>query len=510
MNPHFHRASHNEYARPDPRLRVYARFDHVEVGDKSPDVLLAFDLVDARWLDAQGTRDPLFHPDGAVSKKAWDDWKRKRLWRTKNPFEFMPMYRLELEIPAARGFFGEPPLHGFRQTNTLQRAVGELEGKWFVLDIFSQQQSGTDKASLYAGLFADPDTVYVSGRMPSTKKSAALASIFSLDHLPSLTTAELVTELSGLSADLLAVYDVGQGNANALLTAQQLPELYYDLGAGVYRNRRTTPAKLAFCFSQEPTILLSHWDADHWAGAYATMNSNAYPALERRWIAPLQPVGPLHIAFAHDVLKNSAGKFFTYSEKGTIGDVDLGQNRRARFMLGSGPDRNCSGIVLTIEEPNHLPPRSWLLTGDCDYFYFSQALVPEDPVGLVVPHHGADLDPGTQAPHPPPNVTYQRLVYSFGQGNQHGQTNVQHPTSRGMGVHKRALWSHQLWDPLISGTPPSPSSDVRATYDHTPGVVPRGGTLIGWDAPPAIVIAPCRGQAAPCQGQTCNIPLTQT
>ncbi|MCU0070469.1 hypothetical protein N8H71_02645 [Pseudomonas koreensis] len=503
MNPHFRREG-IEYPRPSFPFEVYARFDHVEASANSQNVMLAFDLVDKAWLDGQGQSDPLFHPDSARSRKAWDDWKRKGLWSTRNPFDSMPMYRLELELPATQGFFGESAFNT-QKAFSMRSAAGELERKWFELCISSHHQRDSEPASLYPGLFAAPLTVFVQGKMPSRQRGEALSAIFSLDHLPSISTADLEAELAGKSADLLAVYDVGQGNANALLStvkygAPGVPTLYYDLGAGVYRNRRTTPKSLVFCFSEKPTILLSHWDADHWGGAYASMIKSAYPALKRKWIAPHQPVGPVHIAFAHDVLANG-GTFFTYSIKADVGSIPLAQGRNARFTLGDGPDRNGTGLVLTVEEPDHAPRRCWLLTGDCDYLYFDSKLNPYPPVGLVAPHHGADLDPASVVPKPPDNVIYKRLAYSFGRDNRHGQNNVQHPTSKGMSAHNSADWDHQYWDPLNPGEP-SPGGDVLATCEHTPGNF-RGGALIGWDAQPAIANAPC-------QGKNCGVPLTQS
>ncbi|MBV4474788.1 ComEC/Rec2 family competence protein [Pseudomonas botevensis] len=501
MNAHFQR---EEYPRGSVPIGAYARFDHLEVGARAKTLLLAFDLVEKNWLDTQGKTDPLFSDAPSISDNAWKIWNQQGLQSTHNPFESMPVYRLELEIPATRGFFGQPPFQTTQPTFTLRSNVGELESKWFVLDISPVQGPDTEPARLYPGLFADPVTVYVKGTMPTGKKGEALSSIFSLAHLPSLSTAQLESELSGLDSDLLAVYDVGQGNANALLSTKKygapgVPTLYYDLGAGVYRNRRTTPKSLVFCFTEKPTILLSHWDADHWAGAYASMIKGAYPALSRKWIAPLQNVGPVHIAFAHDVLKNG-GKFFTYADK-NIGSTALNNARQARFTLGDGPDRNCSGIVLVVEEPNHTTARSWLLTGDCDYVHFVTHLVPLPPVAMVVPHHGADLDPATPVPKPPSDITYKRLAYSFGHDNRHGQTNVRHPTVKGVSLHNGADWDHQYWDLLKPGET-APGGDVLATCEHSPGAF-RGGVLIGWDASPAVA-------KAPCQGRKCTTSLTQS
>lgn len=44
-----------------------------------------------------------------------------------------------------------------------------------------------------------------------------------------------------VNAEYLAVYDVGQGNANALLNEYLIPEMYFDLGAAVYGNQKQHP-----------------------------------------------------------------------------------------------------------------------------------------------------------------------------------------------------------------------------------------------------------------------------
>ncbi|WP_440465631.1 hypothetical protein ACKI1H_16640 [Pseudomonas sp. YH-1] len=513
MNTHFRRSARpnedlpkEEYPKevpPDARIpsRTYARFDHLEIDTDAKSVLLAFDLVDAKWLDQQGQQNPLLNmanPMGTAD--AWKEWKRLSPHDAPNPFESMPMYRLELKLGDGQGFFGQPSLPPIDNPRALRNVAGDLEKMWFEVIVSRQVDPKGVVAQLYPGLFSAPTPIYVRGRMPSSRKNRALSAIFSLAHLPTLTTKQLESELSTAVADLLAVYDVGQGNANALLSYARIPTHYYDLGAGVYRNQHTTPYPLAFCFTMEPPILLSHWDADHWAGAYAVMVNNTYPALKRKWIAPMQDVGPLHIAFAHDVIRNG-GEFFIYDPApGEIGNAALSPQRRIRFMRGEGADRNGTGIVLAIEEPNHVPARSWLLTGDCDYLYFMESLAPLPPVGLVAPHHGADLDKASPIPKPPADVDYKRLVYSFGPGNKHGKS-VQHPTSEGVSAHNSADWDHNRWSLLKPGSP-APGGDILATCDHAPGSV-RGGALIGWDTPPSIAHTPCGGTQ-------CSIPINQS
>ncbi|MGJ7518041.1 hypothetical protein ACSFE6_27345 [Pseudomonas baetica] len=504
MNPHLRRLE-------DPTIpslqRAYARLDHIEATEASKVLLVAFDLVDAQWLDAQGQQDPLMdleHPWRCELAWAYRK-KQKNHPNAHNPFESMPTYRLELEMPIGTNLFEAGALPNPRERSTFPALTGALESSWFEFEVLPHRQVGYERAKLYNSLFTNPVPVYVQGKLPSSRKNKSLSGIFSLNQLPTLSTAEFEAMLSHKNADYLAVYDVGQGNANAIMSMSRVaepgvPTLYYDLGAGVYRNQSTTPFPLSFCFTDEPPIVLSHWDADHWAGAYAVQINGHHPALKRTWIAPLQDVSPLHVAFAYDVIANG-GKILIYSASvGTIGVAALRNGKQIRFTLGKGPDRNDSGIVLAVEAVNHPSPRSWLLTGDCDYRYFVSELTPLPPVAMVVPHHGADLDPRTPVPKPPAGARYKRLLYSFGPDNSHGATKTRHPTSLGMSIHNSVDWDHQLWDLLFPGEC-LPRGDVLATCEHTPGTY-RSGALAGWDGPPLTHDAPCGG------GQ-CKTPLDQ-
>ena len=383
----------------------------------------------------------------------------------------------------------------FADTGDDASGLGGLERAWFVLDLHLHLGSGVP-AKVYPALFAAPATAYVKGTMPSVQQGRALSGIFSLASLPNISHPDLELKLGGADADMLTAYDVGQGNSNALLRVQAqraFPTLYFDLGAGVYRNQHTTPANLVFCFSRKPPILLSHWDADHWAGAYASSVHGTYPALIQEWYAPLQIVGPVHTAFAHDVI-SAGGSIATYTPAGLIGTSKLVAPRTLRFTLGSGSDRNNTGFVVAVEDDTLQPPRSWILTGDCDYRFFSH-LQPQPPVGLVAPHHGADLASGTQAPAPVALPSgYRRLLYSFGAGNRHGSK--QHPTSIGMQLHETPGWNHGAWNPAAPGLCLS-GGDVLETELHAlpPALAGSqlGGCLVAWDKVPAPVKPPCGG-----------------
>lgn len=515
INPHFRNSDSNEDG-PIARIpsRGFAKFDHLEIDADSKTVLLAFDVIDAHWIEKKGHQDPLMNlerPDDVAN--AWAQWKHSLAQSAKNPFEGMPVYRLEIEVHGGQMLFGLPPLPPSSDARAMHRAAGDLERSWFELEIHNQGSQASHPVQgnllgmIYSGLFTAPAPVYVRGKMPSSRKGKALSKIFSLDNLPVITTGELEDIFSNAEADLLAVYDVGQGNANALMSTSGfegsgVPSHYYDLGAGVYRNKGTTPQPLVFCFTQDPPIILSHWDADHWAGSYAFKVNNAYPALKRTWVAPLQEVGPVHIAFAHDVISND-GKFFIYDpSKGEIGCALLPSGRQIRFTRGNGGDRNGTGIVVVVEDFNRMPARSWLLTGDCDYLHFVSHLQPLPPIGMVAPHHGADLDKKSPIPKPPLGVRYKRLIYSFGAGNKHGNTPVRHPTTLGVSLHNGADWDHCYWNLVTPGMTIA-GGDVLATCEYNPGSS-RGGALIGWYCAPS----PSK-LLAPCYGGKCLIPLTQ-
>jgi hypothetical protein len=493
MNPHFQRQESADWLMP---TKVYARLDHVEVADPhNQTILLAFDTVDAQWLADRARFDERFdmdNADNAVVALAARPLSPSARGQGQSPFESARLFRIEIEHQPGARLFG-PHQPSFFDTGQVGDGSAELEAAWFILEL---NHDGTTPAQVYPALFASPQGALVKGTMPSPQQGKALSAIFSLASLPSITTFDLEKKLSVAVADLLAVYDVGQGNSNALLKSASphaWPTLYYDLGAGVYRNQHTTPSNLVFCFSVKPPIVLSHWDADHWAGAYATSVGGAYPARLQNWYAPIQTIGPVHTAFAHDVIA-AGGTMSTYSPVGgAIGTSTLTASRVLRFMLGTGSDRNNTGIVVSIEDNSSTPKRSWLLTGDCDYAHFITPLNPNPPVGLVAPHHGATLASGTQAPAPVLlQDGYRRLVYSFGAGNRHGRT--QHPTAAGMQLHSLLPgWNHNSWNPTTPGLCVA-GGDVLATEMHGMGGTPGtqlGGCLIGWDSASQSVSAPC-------------------
>lgn len=514
MNEHFQAAQDvdgNRIDRPRPQVpsRAYGRVDHVELHPLSPTTaLVAIDLVDADWLDAQERQDDKFaRKDVERRTAAWHVYEQqlKRRRKPQSPFANAPIFRLEIESPHVASWLGLPRLPP-RGVQTFEADLARLEAAWVELYHISKVADSEEIGAgwLYPGLFAEPIPVTVKGRLPTPAQGKALEDIFSLTHLPAADTSAIQRVLSLSSSEKLAVYDVGQGNANALLSSGCQATLYYDMGAGVYRNRHTSPPGLRFCLSARPPVILSHWDADHWAGACATSVGGAYPALSLDWIAPMQVVGPVHAAFAHDIVTSDGTLHIYTPTAGIMSITKTASGHSAAFTVGSGPTRNNSGIVISVEHSTlQGGPGSWLLTGDCDYGYFMPALSPAPSVGLVVPHHGADLHSGSPPPGPTPVQSYRRIAYSFGKNNAHGKTSVQHPTVSGVTDHVAAGWNHGTWTaPIAQPGDTLAGGEVLATCEHSPGNT-RGGMVIGWTVAPLPF-------GLPCGGAWCTAKVTQS
>ena len=501
MNTHFEPLRGPEESKKGDDFRLprhaYGRVDHIErPAESAGSVLIAIDLVDADWLEEASRGDAKFDLANAdLRYNAWKSFSEQfKAGERENPFANAPLFRLELEVQVGSDWLGFGPTPSPSMSSYVSW-IQRMEGAWIeILDIARAAPSAPEAALLYSALFADPVPVNLKGKLPSAQEGKALSDIFCLDYLPKVGLADLQRVLEHSSAEMLAVYDVGQGNANALI-GQRLPTLYFDLGAGVYRNKHTTPLGLRFCFTEDPIILLSHWDADHWAGAYATKVGSRYPALSHTWIAPCQEVGPVHVAFAYDIHANGGALFIYQDAPGVIGSAKMQNGCVARFVQGTGSGKNDSGIVLAIESTVDDSPVSWLLPGDCNYCHFVPSLNPSPPIAIVAPHHGAELHSPTSAPSPAASGVasrYRRLVYSFGRDNAHGKAGVRHPTAAGVAVHTAAGWNHAAW-PGEPGAPfPNMGSEVLATCEHGPGLS-RNGLLIGWTSAPTIFGIPCTG-----------------
>lgn len=489
--------------------RCYARLDQTEPFeiDDAPEVVFALGAVDAKWegfergarFDLGGEYRLLIQRERAFWSSAFGRPPGER-GGFESPFERTPLFRLEFTL---------------RRGGKLFETLSLAGGAWleFELKPHAGPYERAPVVEVYSGVFAAPALAHVV-RPPRVVNSHALNVAFDMTTWPDASAAEILAALQPkCDIEHLAVYDVGQGSANALLCSHGIPQIWFDLGSGAYRNHPTRPTPpVRFCTCEDAPVVLSHWDTDHWIGGQIDRRM-----LARDWIAPRQEIDPVQTAFAGDIL-SAGGMLHITAHPPSAGAKPIasagpfqvtsvgGQTLTVRRAKGSLKDRNASGLILLAENPHC--DRGWLLTGDAAYRHIKPA-----PTvllsGIVVPHHGADMK-AADAPHVPPRPPtgdYARLAYSFGPDNAHGRpkangTFSHHPTQAAVDQHTGNAWDLGAW---VTSAPGSctPGGDALATA-QTPKVH-LGGAIIGWTGQPALPLS------SPC-GNPCgsNTSLVQT
>lgn len=219
----------------------------------------------------------------------------------------------------------------------------------------------------------------------------------------------------------VAVYDVGQGNCQALLDeGRHVPLMYVDFGGGVLYNLKTFPKDFrGFCFTSQPLIALSHWDWDHWSSAYR------FPrALDMEWVAPSVPHKPIQQAFAADLY--ARGRLHVW-DSSWPSELRGGSMRIERC---TGRTTNDSGLAVTLYS-GALRSRNCLLPGDAGYKYIPSVAAAEKFSALCMSHHGGRLHSASY-PLPKRNAI---AVNSSGPRNSY-----KHPLFATLVSHLDARW----------------------------------------------------------------------
>ena len=359
---------------PSPRP-VYARVDQTEPVDDAGDApsLVLLDCIDADWLDENANRADHLSDPGFEEADRWIsviEISSDRLGgAAKDSDELAEWYRLEL---------GDP--------------------------------DGGAVADQFHNLFQDPNERGVIDVRPVTPRESKmlgeLAGWQSIEETPRPDIEEIMNRIAPV--DAVAIYDVGQGAATALLSCG-VPTLYFDLGGSAIGNWRSFPESLRqFCMTAKPPVVLSHWDWDHWSSALRDLR-----ALERPWILPIQDgagdLGAVHARFL--AMLKASGTDICWWHYGTPA-IALPRTGVTLFQAqGPRKSRNESGLALSIAQNG----REVLLPGDASLEYVCPSASSLD--YLMVPHHGGRSSLGTI---PSPNDRRRsHLVYSYGIGNSY-------------------------------------------------------------------------------------------
>lgn len=366
----------------EPPPAVYARIDSIEpvTGDEQ---IVLLDCIDANWINENESFDA---PPFAQRLPGQRDTR----WRHPEP---------ALSIIALQAW-------------VIRQWLGDFAtGQWLALRLGNPAHDDSD-ADQSLNLFAPPTPRGVINILPAPPETQAL-----LDHLAGWGNV-IHADATGIEAaldanhdpDAIAIYDVGQGAATALL-AQGAPVLYFDLGGSVTGNWRSFPPHLAqFCFCADPPVVLSHWDWDHWSSALRDRR-----ALTRTWLLPDQSasgaLGPVHASFLA-MLNANAAQLLWWPH--TLADVSLPM-LGITILRATGPanDRNDSGLAILRDKTKDPRSRSVLLPGDAAFEWLQQAGTVFDHV--MVPHHGGKTSLAVLPQATSKNRSF--AIYSYGVGN---------------------------------------------------------------------------------------------
>jgi hypothetical protein len=458
MNPIF--SMHGE-GWPGYPKRSFARLDQTEpiVAGQNTEMVFSLDAVDAAWFGfAPGGHADLLDVDGILRRQQlfWSDRFAYKTPGEQDPYDEMPIYRIEITVRPGDPYYAE--------------LVTLTEDEWVAISL--TDPVGGQEVDVFGALLAAAPVIAQLERIEKNiMQRAALNAAFSMDTWPDASEAEIRNALSSLGPfQSLVGLDVGQGTAIGLTDTHNDIRLYFDLGGGVYRNAPTRPNPLRFCWVvADAPIVLSHWDSDHWAGEITDP-----PAGTKTWIAPRQKITTKHIAFANRILA-AGGKLLIWGSTPTSISLSLAGAQTLELSRCTGTSRNGSGIAAVVRDS--ALGSQWLLMGDAGYHELRA--MPTAPSVVVVPHHGADM--GSKSVPPASPGGYVRLIYSFGPGNRHGRSPLQHPTPSAVRAH--SAWNHGTW---VGATPGASvaGGDVLATAEHPSSHLT--GVAVGWKAAPPI------------------------
>lgn len=300
----------------------------------------------------------------------------------------------------------------------------ELEGRWKLIEL----GDGGGQAVLYANLFGEARSVSIATiGEPAANIQARLDATDPLAPEPDASAKDIVNALDVGEVDHVAVYDVGQGGANGLVSGGEV-KAYFDFGGGVTANAMTFPPALKnFCFcSNDVPLVLSHWDADHWSSEGRDTRAHS-----KTWIAPRQSGTRTKRGFHHGALIASIlrhGRLLIWPASATsltIGQITIWQC--------TGTSRNTSGLAMTVAASSSRQADPVLLPADAGYGDMPRR-APTAFEGIACPHHGGH----SRSPSVPaaPAAQHARLMYSYGAKNTHGH--ALHSTRT---AHDRRGWS---------------------------------------------------------------------
>lgn len=309
------------------------------------------------------------------------------------------------------------------------------------------------------------------------------------------------------------VLDFGQGDCNAVLDDQGKAVVLFDLGGGKHTGSRTHPWHAAWnahpCkdkvldASLKPTVVLSHWDGDHYSTAWyitnaAKLTTKTVPAAapvvnDLPWLVPRQCKHPSKLEFVAQLTKvrcwpnGAAHRFnldattdlFVEACSGSGGEYDPNLDGLAvrvdRVKAGADPDVDANVVARIV------------LPGDAPYQFIPscKAGPPTKVTGMLAFHHGSEthLDADAIQAMPVAMDLTATIGYTFGL-KPDGSRCYGHPSKAAIAEYEKPAkgWTTKVhpsggftnWppDPGDTGIVPSNRADQTLPLTAAPVVIP--------------------------------------
>lgn len=298
---------------------------------------------------------------------------------------------------------------------------------------FNLLQMPTDiEILLYDSQFFDeePKILYIEDLKPI--KISDKTKIFTMDSFEESTQEKIKNQIDSIVPYFLKhilVYNVGQGNCNAIMDYCCKPIFFYDFGGGIYNNTKTYPGNylnpqtIQYNFERNPFVILSHWDWDHMA---SYLRNEHIKIKDSTWIVPKQNLGISHLKVAIELYNK--GNLLVWPN-----NITKIKTHQIKIQKLNGSDKNNSGLVLTVYI-DALKSKAILLPSDANYNLIEKNK--ENYIGLVATHHGASTH-NYLSKIPQAYLNSNKIAFSFGAKNTYN-----HPNPQSIYSHCTKGWSN--------------------------------------------------------------------
>ncbi|APC39655.1 hypothetical protein [Clostridium estertheticum] len=320
------------------------------------------------------------------------------------------------------GFTLELILPKFKAENILTKYEGNIDFQlynWYILDAnYENKEQLTYGANIYFSRSLgemEEENIEEIKKVEDEKFLTKIDNYFDLKSLDfKVVEGEIFngSKLSPLNIESVSIFNVGQGSCAAICDSEARPILYFDFGEAYGQDKQYCPINQRFCLCNNPYVILSHWDKDHWFGA---LRFNKI--IDNKWIVPYQKIGVEAYKLADSI--SAKGNLFLWEDTKKELKTSFGYIFKCK---GKANHRHNNGLGIFVEikkEDNMV--KKYLLPGDNRYRYIDSKFL-HDLDGLVASHHGGiyfdkKSDISTIIPK---NTKNGKIVYSAGDNSSHG------------------------------------------------------------------------------------------